>query len=155
MDIENAKTLLNKTKTVTNKVKENSKNPGFAWEAAAYAVRGVSASAPAVVIMCLENSWVKTSIGLLATVLIIALLIIFKEPLKTAASYAPGVIPFAIFVVVAMFFQATSRALLTVGISGLTGSGIAVPLHLKYLSYKKTEKSPELQALEQIAEQLK
>lgn len=157
MNIENAKELLNKvsTKVKRTKVEKAGKAPGIGWEIGAYSVRGVSVAAPSITIMCLENSWVKTGLGLMATVLIIALLIIFKDPIKTASGYAPGVIPFAIFIVIALFFDTTAKTLLTVGVSGFGGSVISIPLHLKYLSHQKTEKSPELQALETIAERLK
>lgn len=136
--------------------KSNGKSTtGFGWEIAAYAIRAVGTGTPAVVIMCLEDSWVKNGIGLLATLLIIALLIIFKEPIQTAAGYAPGVIPFAIFTAIAAFFQTTAYALLTIGISGLASCGIAIPFHAKYLSMQKAKKTPEQEALESIAASLK
>ena len=159
MDIEKAKELLNKTskKSSATIKKTNSvlTTRGIGWEIGAYAVRALSVATPTAIIMTLENSWVKNGLGLLATLLIIALLIIFKEPIKVATSYAPGVIPFAIFIVVALFFHTTAQSLLAVGISGLAGSFAAIPLHVKYLSYQRTEKSPELTTLETIAESLK
>lgn len=149
--LDDAKAILNnKVKTA----KQESKNPGFGWEIAAYVIRTVGVGTPAIVIMCLEDSWVKTGIGLLATLLIIAMLIIFKEPIKTATAYAPGVLPFAIFVVLALFFQTSANALLTIGISGLASCGIAIPFHAKYLSQQDTKKTPELEALEAIAKSL-
>ena len=153
MNINEAKEQLNgSTKKKTNAKASSS---GIGWEIGAYTVRGVSVALPAIVIMCLENSWIKNGIGLLATLLIIALLIIFKEPLKAASSYAPGVVPFTIFIVIAIFFNTTSQSLMTIGISGLSGSVAAIPLHAKYLATKKQEESPELQALKDIAEKLK
>lgn len=159
MDIEKAKELLNKTTkksaSVSKKTNTMLNTPGIGWEIGAYTVRAVSVATPAAIIMTLENSWAKSGLGLLATLLIIALLIIFKEPIKIATNYAPGVIPFAIFIVVALFFDTTAKSLLTIGISGLAGSFAAIPLHIKYLACQKTEKSPELTALETIAESLK
>lgn len=159
MDIDKAKQLLNstskKTKAASDKVKAASKTPGIGWEVGAYTIRGISLIVPAAVIMTMENSWVKNGLGLLATVLIIALLIVFKEPVKKASGYAPGVIPFSIFVVLAIFFETTSQALLTIGISGLGGSVAAIPLHAKHLSCQQNEKSPELVALETIAQKIK
>lgn len=152
MNIDKAKERLNaRSKTISDKVK----SPGIGWEIGAYTVRGVSVVTPISIIMCIENSWVKTGLGLTATILIIALFIIFKEPIKKASSYAPGVIPFAIFIIIAIFFNTTAKSLLAIGISGLSGSTLAIPLHAKYLSYQKTAKSPELLALETIAEKLK
>lgn len=151
MTIKDAKTAINNK---SKKIKQASKNPGIGWEIGAYSVRGLSVAIPAAVIMTLENSWVKSGLGLLAVVLIIALLIIFKDPIKRASSYAPGVIPFAIFVVISIFFDTTAQALFTVGMSGLSGCVAATPLHLVYLSKNKQTKSPELQALENIAKKL-
>ena len=127
---------------------------GIGWEITAYLIRAVGTGTPAIVIMCLENSWVKTGMGLLATLLIISMLIIFKKPIETATNYAPGVVPFAIFTVLAAFFQTTSYALLTIGVSGLASCGIAIPFHTKYLSMQATKKTPEQEALEQIANAL-
>ena len=159
MDIDKAKELLNKasdkSKEATKKVKAVSKTPGIWWEVGAYATRTISVVTPATIIMTLEDSWVKNGLGLLATLLIIAVLIIFKDPIKKASGYAPGVIPFAIFVVVAIFFDTTSKSLLTIGISGLSGCTLAIPMHIKYLSCQKQVKSPELEALETIAAKLK
>lgn len=159
MNLENAKKLLNKASSKAEKaaakVKKTSKTPGIGWEIGAYAIRGTSVAVPASVIMCLENSWVKTGLGFMAAILIIAMLLIFKEPIKKAANYAPGVIPFAIFVIIAIFFDTSAKTFLTVGLSGLSGCALAIPFHTKYLSYQKSEKSPELEALETIAKKLK
>lgn len=127
---------------------------GIGWEIAAYTVRGVSVAIPACVTMAIENSWVKTGIGFLAMLLIVALFIIYKEPIKKASGYMPGVIPFSIFVIIALFFKTTSQALLTIGISGLTGSVIAIPLHAKY-SLSKNADSEELHILRNIVDKLK
>lgn len=155
MDISKAKEMLNKTFESKTKNKTNKSKSGIGWEIGAYSIRGLSVAIPAAVTMTLEDTWVKNGIGLLATMLIIAMLIIYKEPIKKASKYAPGVIPFAIFVVLAIFFETTSKALLTIGTSGLSGSVLAVPLHAKYLIIKKNTKSPELTALENIANTLK
>lgn len=125
------------------------------WEISAYIVRGLSAGVPAAIIMTLENSWAKSGIGLTLTIVLVALAIIYKEPIKKAAGYAPGVIPFTIFVIIALFFNTTANALLTVGLSGLGGSIIAVPLHYKYLKAKENTDSKELSVLKDIAEALK
>ena len=125
------------------------------WEISAYIVRGLSVGVPAAIIMTLENSWVKSGIGLTLTIVLVALAIIYKEPIKKAAGYAPGVIPFTIFVIIALFFNTTANALLTVGLSGLGGSIIAVPLHYKYLKAKENTDSKELSVLKDIAEALK
>ena len=151
-NFQEIKEYLNKKTTgLSEKADKARKAPGIGWEVAAYSVRGVSVAAPAVTIMCLENSWLKTGIGLFATLMIIALFIIYKKPIQKAMSYAPGVIPFSIFVAIAIFFNTVSNALLTIGISGLAGSVVAVPLHLKYTSLQETEKTPEQQSLERIA----
>ena len=151
MGIEKAKTLVNNKKVA----KKKRNTSGIGWEIGAYATRGVSVLIPAVVIMTLEGSWVKNGLGLLATLLIIAMLIIFKKPIKSASNYAPGVIPFTAFIVIAIFFNTTAKALLTVGISGLTGSIAAIPFHLKYLSYSKTEDSQVLELLNTLTNKLK
>lgn len=150
-DFNKIKSYLNGASDKTGKSKKSS---GIGWEIGAYTIRGVSVGTPAVVIMCMENSWVKTGIGLLATLLIIAMVIIYKEPLKKAMGYAPGVVPFTIFVVVALFFNTAANALMTIGISGLGGSVAAIPLHMKYLSMQQQEKTPEQQTLERIADSL-
>lgn len=125
------------------------------WEIGAYIVRTISVGVPACVIMTLENSWVKSGIGLLATFLLIALAIIYKEPVKKAAGFAPGVFPFLIFVIIALFFNTTANALLTIGLSGLGGSIVAIPLHYKYLQSKKPpEEDPQLTVLKDIANKL-
>ena len=139
-------------------VKEASKkkfNKNIWWEVSAYVIRGLSVAVPAAIIITIENSWVKSGIGLTLTVVLIALTIIYKEPIKKAASYAPGVIPFTIFVIIALFFNTTANALLTVGLSGLGGSIISVPLHYKYLKSKENTDSKELSVLKDIAETLK
>lgn len=150
MDIEKAKLQLNAPKEKHTKM-----SSGLKWEIAAYAVRAISTATPAVIVMFMENSWVKSGLGLTATVLLVALAIIFKEPLKKAMNYAPGVIPFTIFVIIAIFFNTTAKALLAIGISGLGGSIVAIPLHAKYLAYTDDTESPELQALKAIAKKLK
>ena len=142
--------LNTKSKNISDTVSKTKKRPGIGWEIGAYAVRGLSVIVPAAVIMFLENSWIKSGIGLLATLMIIALVIIFKQPIKQATSYAPGVIPFTIFIVVAWFFSTTAYALYTIGISGLGGSIAAIPLHLKYISAQEEVKSPEQIELERI-----
>lgn len=155
MTINEAKAALNtKSNKISNKLSEL-KNPGIGWEIGAYAVRGTSVIVPSVVIMALENSWFTTGLGLLATFVIMALLLIFKEPIKKASGYAPGIVTFAIFVVIAIFFDTVSDALLIIGLSGIAGSTAAIPLHLKYLSKNQQSKSPELMAIETLAERLK
>ena len=139
---------------LTNASTTKKEGTGIGWEIGAYTIRGVSVALPAIVIMILENSWVKNGLGLLATLLIIAILIIFRKPLKNAAGYAPGVIPFTIFVIIALFFNTTAQALLTVGISGLGGSVAAIPLHLKYISVQKDVKTPEQKLLETIVNKI-
>lgn len=139
-------------------VEETSKkkfNKNIWWEVSAYVIRGLSVAVPAAIIITIENSWVKSGIGLTLTVVLIALAIIYKEPIKKAAGYAPGVIPFTIFVIIALFFNTTANALLTVGLSGLGGSIISVPLHYKYLKSKENTDSKELSVLKDIAETLK
>ena len=125
------------------------------WEISAYIIRALSVVVPAGVIMTLENSWIKSGIGLTCTIVLIALAIIFKKPIKSAAGYAPGVIPFTLFVIIALFFNTTANALLTVGLSGLGGSIAAVPLHYKYLKGKENTDSKELAVLKDIADALK
>lgn len=145
--------LKEKVDKVTSKAKSFNKNTW--WEISAYIVRTISVGVPAAVIMTLENSWVKSGIGLLATFLLIALAIIYKEPVKKAAGYAPGVFPFLIFVIIALFFNTTANALLTIGLSGLGGSIVAIPLHYKYLQSKKPpEEDPQLTVLKDIANKL-
>ena len=74
---------------------------------------------------------------------------------KKGACYAPGVFPFLIFVIIAMFFNTTANALLTIGLSGLGGSIVAIPLHYKYLQSKKPpEEDPQLTVLKDIANKL-
>ena len=156
MDANKAKELLNAVSTKKSTKTDNAKSKtGMGWEISAYTIRAASVSVPAVIVMCMENSWLRNGLGLMATVLIIALLIIFKEPIKKASGYAPGVIPFAIFVTLAIFFDTSAKILLTVGISGLSGSIIAIPFHVKYLSYQQKDKSRALTALENIADSLK
>ena len=145
--------LKEKVDKVTSKAKDFNKNTW--WEISAYIVRTLSVGVPAAVIMTLENSWVKSGIGLLATFLLIALAIIYKEPIKKAAGFAPGVFPFLIFVIIALFFNTTANALLTIGLSGLGGSIVAIPLHYKYLQSKKPpEEDPQLTVLKDIANKL-
>ena len=145
--------LKEKVDKVTSKAKGFNKNTW--WEISAYIVRTLSVGVPAAVIMTLENSWVKSGIGLLATFLLIALAIIYKEPIKKAAGFAPGVFPFLIFVIIALFFNTTANALLTIGLSGLGGSIVAIPLHYKYLQSKKPpEEDPQLTVLKDIANKL-
>ena len=145
--------LKEKVDKVTSKAKSFNKNTW--WEISAYIVRTISVGVPACVIMTLENSWVKSGIGLLATFLLIALAIIYKEPIKKAAGFAPGVFPFLIFVIIALFFNTTANALLTIGLSGLGGSIVAIPLHYKYLQSKKPpEEDPQLTVLKDIANKL-
>lgn len=148
--VKPAKEELQKQETPKKKIDKN-----IWWEISAYIVRGLSAGVPAAIIMTLENSWVKSGIGLTLTIVLVALTIIYKEPIKKAAGYAPGVIPFTIFVIIALFFNTTANALLTVGLSGLGGSIIAVPLHYKYLKAKENTDSKELSVLKDIAEALK
>jgi hypothetical protein len=146
-----------KLKEKVNKVASKAKgfNKNTWWEIGAYIVRTISVGVPACVIMTLENSWVKSGIGLLATFLLIALAIIYKEPIKKAAGFAPGVFPFLIFVIIALFFNTTANALLTIGLSGLGGSIVAIPLHYKYLQSKKPpEEDPQLTVLKDIANKL-
>lgn len=152
MKINEAKEFLNKSNKDKPKLIGT---PGFGWEIGAYSIRAVSVLIPVLVIMALENSWVKSGLGLLATLLIVAMLIIFRKPLGHAAGYAPGVIPFSIFIVIATFFNTTAKSLLIVGTSGLAGSVLAIPLHIKYLRYQKAEKSPELLALEALTSKIK
>lgn len=149
--LDDAKTKLSGK---VEKAKKISSKPGIGWEIGAYSIRGISVALPAVVIMFMENSWVKSGLGLLATLLIVAMIIVFKEPIKKAMGYAPGVIPFTIFVIIAIFFNTVSNAFLTIGISGLAGSAAAIPLHVKYLSLQNTKKTPEQEALERIASSL-
>lgn len=145
--------LKEKVDKVASKAKGFNKNTW--WEIGAYIVRTISVGVPACVIMTLENSWVKSGIGLLATFLLIALAIIYKEPIKKAAGFAPGVFPFLIFVIIALFFNTTANALLTIGLSGLGGSVVAIPLHYKYLQSKKPpEEDPQLTVLKDIANKL-
>lgn len=145
--------LKEKVDKVASKAKGVNKNTW--WEIGAYIVRTISVGVPACVIMTLENSWVKSGIGLLATFLLIALAIIYKEPVKKAAGFAPGVFPFLIFVIIALFFNTTANALLTIGLSGLGGSIVAIPLHYKYLQSKKPpEEDPQLTVLKDIANKL-
>lgn len=145
--------LKEKVDKVASKAKDFNKNTW--WEIGAYIVRTISVGVPACVIMTLENSWVKSGIGLLATFLLIALAIIYKEPIKKAAGFAPGVFPFLIFVIIALFFNTTANALLTIGLSGLGGSTVAIPLHYKYLQSKKPpEEDPQLTVLKDIANKL-
>lgn len=151
MKIAEARTALNsKTKKVTE-ILSKLKTPGIGWEIGAYGIRIVSVTVPAAVIMTLEDSWLKSSIGLMATFLIVAILFIMSEPIKKASNFAPGVLVFAIFIAIAVLFQTVSDVLLTIGISGLAGCIAAIPLHCKYLSRQEEQKSPELQALEKIA----
>lgn len=131
------------------------KIPGVGWEISAYIVRIISVVVPACIIMYLQNSWVKNSLGLMATATIIAVILILKEPIKKASGFAPGIIIFSIMTLIAMLFNTVVEILFVVGISGLVGSGIAIPLHLKYISYKENEKSPELQAIEALVDKLK
>lgn len=145
--------LKEKVDKVASKAKGFNKNTW--WEIGAYIVRTISVGVPACVIMTLENSWVKSGIGLLATFLLIALAIIYKEPIKKAAGFAPGVFPFLIFVIIALFFNTTANALLTIGLSGLGGSIVAIPLHYKYLQSKKPpEEDSQLTVLKDIANKL-
>lgn len=154
---EKQKAKAAKLKEKVNKVASKAKgfNKNAWWEISAYIVRTISVGVPACVIMTLENSWVKSGIGLLATFLLIALAIIYKEPIKKAAGFAPGVFPFLIFVIIALFFNTTANALLTIGLSGLGGSIVAIPLHYKYLQSKKPpEEDPQLTVLKDIANKL-
>lgn len=154
---EKQKTKAAKLKEKVDKVASKPKrfNKNTWWEISAYIVRTISVGVPACVIMTLENSWVKSGIGLLATFLLIALAIIYKEPIKKAAGFAPGVFPFLIFVIIALFFNTTANALLTIGLSGLGGSIVAIPLHYKYLQSKKPpEEDPQLTVLKDIANKL-
>lgn len=142
-----------KVTKVSGKLKSFNKNTW--WEISAYIVRTLSVAIPTCVIITIDGSWVKSGIGLTATILLIALAIIYREPLKKAMGYAPGVVPFTIFVIVALFFNTTANALLTVGISGLGGSIAAIPLHYKYLQSKKPpEEDPQVTVLKSIAEKL-
>lgn len=150
---ESTNKIKEKVTKVSDKLKTVNKNTW--WEISAYIIRTLSVAVPTCVIITIEGSWVKSGIGLTATVLLIALAIIYRQPLKKAMGYAPGVVPFTIFVIVALFFNTTANALLTVGISGLGGSIIAIPLHYKYLQSKKPpEEDPQVTVLKSIAEKL-
>lgn len=155
MNIDKAKNALNAVSKKASTVSKKMHTPGIGWEIGAYSIRGVSVAVPAVVIMFLENSFVKSGLGLLATLLIVALLLIYKEPIKKAAGYAPGVLPFTIFIVLAIFFDTTAKSLFLIGSSGLGGSLLAIPFHLKYLNANKNEESEELKTLKTIAAKLK
>jgi hypothetical protein len=149
---ESIKAKKEKLKSKVNKIDKT-----VWWEIGAYLIRTLATAVPAVVIMTLENSWVKSGIGLTATILLIALALIYKEPLKKAMGAAPGVIPFTIFVIIALFFNTTANALLTVGLSGLGGSIVAIPFHYKYTQAQKAkenEDSEEVKVLKTIAEKL-
>lgn len=129
-------------------------NKNVLWEWGAYAIRTVSVVLPTAIITTINEAWTKTSIGFSATLIIIALLIIYKEPINKFRGAAPGVLPFAIFLVLAMFFYSTAENLFIVGISGFGGSIVATPLHIKYMQTKASEKSDEVKALETIAQKL-
>lgn len=149
---ESVKAKKEKLKNTVNKIDRS-----IWWEIGAYTIRTLSTAVPAVVIMALENSWVKTGMGLMCTILLIALALIYKEPLKKAMNNAPGVVPFTIFVIIALFFNTTANALLTVGLSGLGGSIVAIPFHYKYTQCQKAklnEESEEVKVLKTIAEKL-
>lgn len=153
MNIEKAKQQLNAKPDKNAKTEKISS--GIGWEIGAYAVRAGSVGGTAITIIAIENSWLKNGLGLMATLLIISLLLIFRKPIKSATNYAPGVIPFSIFIVLAIFFDTTAKSLFTIGISGLIGSVAAIPLHLKYLSYSDTNESPELKTLMNIIKKIK
>ena len=80
---ESIKAKKEKLKSKVNKIDKT-----VWWEIGAYLIRTLATAVPAVVIMTLENSWVKSGIGLTATILLIALALIYKEPLKKAMGAA-------------------------------------------------------------------
>ena len=125
------------------------------WEIAAYIIRLVSVVVPAVVIMYQENSWQKASLGLIASLMIAAVVIIMYRPIRAAMKFVPGVIPFGVFVIAALAFRTMADALLVIGISGLAGSVVAIPFHYKYISTIKATANESVDALKQIAESLK
>lgn len=125
------------------------------WEVAAYAIRILSVVIPAIIIMYQENSWQKASLGLVASLMIAAVVIIMYRPIRSAMKFIPGVVPFGIFVIAAIAFKTMSDALLVIGIAGLVGSVIAIPFHYKYISTIKANANEGLDTLKQIADNLK
>ena len=146
------------TEEITKRISEAKSKPFTKdtwWEIAAYAVRLLSCAIPAIIIMYQENSWQKASLSLIGTLLLIATIIILYRPIRAATKFIPGVIPFGAFVGIAFVFKTMADALLTIGIAGLVGSIIAIPLHYKYLSTQSSKADESLNSLKEIAETLK
>lgn len=143
-----------KNKFDTGYEKFHSLGKNIWWEIAAYTVRILSCAIPAVVIMYQEHSWQKASLGLLASLVILATVIILYRPIKSLFKLAPGVLPFSVFIIVALLFKTMSDAFLIVGSAGLIGSVLAIPLHYRYLqSLPTTDEMMDL--LNKINEKLK
>lgn len=125
--------MLSKIKENTQKLKTLKLTKDTKWEVLAYLIRISSCIIPAVIIMYTENSWKKASLSLLGSLVLVAIAIILYQPIKNAMSFIPGVVPFGIFVAIAIAFKTMADAFLIIGISGLCGSVLAVPFHYKYL----------------------
>lgn len=123
------------------------------WEVTAYAIRVLSCVIPALIIMYQEHSWQKASLSLMGSLLVIAIVIIMFRPIKALFSFAPGVLPFAIFVGMSFAFKTMADAFLTIGISGLIGSVIAIPFHYRYIQGLSTD-DPFSRAIQDINSKL-
>lgn len=124
------------------------------WEISAYAIRTTGIVAPSAIIATINHTWVKTSLGFSVTLMLLALFIIYQKPIKAAMNIAPGVIPFAVFLIAGYFFYTTATSLFIIGGSGLIGCSAAIPLHLKYAAETKDILSPETLALKALTEKL-
>lgn len=150
--------MMSKLTDLKKTVKDKSENfralgKNVWWEVAAYAVRIVCCATPAIIIMYQENSWQKASLGLLASLVIVAIIMILYKPIKQLFSLAPGVLPFGIFIAVSIAFKTMADAFLIIGSCGLFGSILAIPLHYKYLQGLPTN-DDMLNVLNQINERL-
>jgi len=124
------------------------------WEISAYAIRTIGIVTPSAIIATINHTWLKTGIGFSITLVLLSLFIIYQKPLKSMMSYAPGVVPFAIFLIVGYFFYTTANSLFIIGGSGLVGCIAAVPCHLKYTIAVVHKESPEVIALRELTERL-
>lgn len=151
--LDDAKNVLNKvttkTKKLGNKVSKFNKNNWFTI--GGYALQTLSVVVPIAIITTLQDAWLKTGLGFGICAALFCLLIVFWRPIKKFNKTAPGVLPFAIIFLIALFFNMTMETIMIVAGSGLAGSVGATPLHMAYENSKKTETTPEVEALNKIA----
>jgi len=163
--LDKAKDALKSTKNIVtkniDKVKNVSKKVSdkrIWWEVSAYGIRTVSLVTPISIITTIQGDWLKTGLGFLGTIIAISLYIIYAKPIKRARELSPGTLPFAIFLILAALFYTTADTLFIIGTSGVGGSLLATPFHIKYLNSMKSSKTKEdstLKLLDELADKIK